>query len=157
MARHDARDVPRVPTFSAGRGPAPEQTEKSIVRKTPLVFIGNNLYEIDLLNIGKRKCLDNGELSLYLANVQSRWGLFKLTVRAMIGRLRQSRDFETLCLTECWIMSKRHHLHVSADGEVIELQPPLHYRSLHRALSVFVPPVGHSNVSSTPEHWQHAS
>jgi diacylglycerol kinase family enzyme len=113
--------------------------QDSLVRKTPLVFVGNNLYQIDLLNIGKRSCLDRGELSLYIANVQNRWGLFKLTLRAIIGRLKQSRDFESLSLQECEISSNRPLLHVSADGEVLELPPPLHYRSLPRALSVFVP------------------
>jgi diacylglycerol kinase family enzyme len=122
---------------------------ESVIRHTPLVFVGNNLYEIDLLNIGKRKCLDQGELSLYLANVQSRWGLFKLTLRAMVGRLRQSRDFESVCLEECWIESKRHHLHVSVDGEVIDLKPPLHYRSLKHALSVFVPKMAPSESQTT--------
>lgn len=113
--------------------------EESIVRHTPLVFVGNNLYQVNLFNIGQRCSLDRGELSLYIANVQNRWGLFKLTLRAIIGRLEQSRDFESLCLQECEINSNRHLLHVSADGEVIELQPPLHYRSIARALPVFVP------------------
>lgn len=113
--------------------------DKSTVLQTPMVFVGNNLYEIDLFNIGKRTCLDNGQLSLYIANVQSRWGLIKLTMRAMVGRLRQSRDFETLSLQECWISSKRHFLHVSADGEVIDLKPPLHYRTRKQVLPVFVP------------------
>jgi diacylglycerol kinase family enzyme len=120
-----------------------QTSDQSVVRLTPMVFIGNNLYQIDLLNIGKRSCLDKGELSLYLANVQSRWGMFKLTMRAMVGRLQQSRDFESHCLQECWINSKRHQLHVSADGEVIELKPPLHYRSLKGALPVFVPKLKH--------------
>jgi diacylglycerol kinase family enzyme len=116
-----------------------ETDEKNVVLQTPMVFVGNNLYEIDLLNIGQRNSLDKGELSLYFANVQSRWGLFKLTLRALVGRLRQSRDFETLCVQECWINSRRHQLPVAADGEVIELAPPLHYRSLKHSLPVFVP------------------
>jgi len=116
-----------------------ETGAESVIRQTPMVFVGNNVYQIDLLSIGKRDCLDKGELSLYLANVQSRWGLFKLTMRALVGRLRQSRDFESLSLQECWINSKRHLLHVSTDGEVIELKPPLHYRSLKQALPVFAP------------------
>lgn len=113
--------------------------EDSIVRQTPLVFVGNNEYQIDLLNIGKRCRLDKGELSLYIANVQNRWGLFKLTLRAMIGRLKQSRDFESVCLEQCWINSKRQLMHVAVDGEVIELKPPLHYRSLPRVLPIYVP------------------
>lgn len=116
-----------------------ETGANTVERKTPMVFIGNNLYQIDLLKIGKRCSLQRGELSLYIANVQSRWGFFKLTLRALVGRLRQSRDFESLCLQECWIDSKRRQLHVSVDGEVIELKPPLQYRSLKQALPILVP------------------
>ena len=36
---------------------------KDLVRKTPLVFIGNNKYEMEGLNIGERKRLDAGEFA----------------------------------------------------------------------------------------------
>jgi diacylglycerol kinase family enzyme len=63
------------------------------VRRTPLVFVGNNEYQLDLLRVGSRVRLDQGCLSLYIANTTSRWGMLKLGVRAALGRLRQSRDF----------------------------------------------------------------
>ncbi len=111
----------------------------SVVRKTPLVFVGNNCYQLDLFNIGKRQCLSDGELSLYVANARTRWGMFKLIVRALFGRLKQARDFETLNPVNCTIDSKRQHLHVSADGEVFRMRPPLNYRVLPGALRVCVP------------------
>ena len=111
----------------------------TVVRKTPLVFVGNNCYQLDLFNIGKRSCLTDGELSLYVANAQTRWGVFKLVVRALFGCLKQARDFETLNLVQCTIESRRCLLHVSADGEVVGVPPPLHYRVLPGALRVCVP------------------
>jgi diacylglycerol kinase family enzyme len=111
----------------------------SRTRKTPLVFVGNNRYQLDLLNVGTRACLDRGELSLYVANVQSRWGLLRLTFRALLGRLEQDRDFETLCLSQCWIETRRRTLHVAFDGEVEKMSPPLHYRARPGALRVFLP------------------
>lgn len=73
--------------------------ERVLARKTPLVFVGNNQYELELFRVGTRNCLNSGELSLYVANTSSRWGMFKLGVRAALGRLRQSRDFESRCGT----------------------------------------------------------
>ena len=119
----------------------------STVRKTPLVFVGNNCYQLDLFNLGKRTCLDRGELSLYVANAQTRWGMFKLIVRAMWGGLKQARDFETLLLSTCQIDARRHHLHVAADGEVLVLSPPLNYRILPGALRVCVPQLTDKQVN----------
>ena len=116
-----------------------ETDQDSVIRKSPLVFVGNNEYQLDLLNIGKRTCLDQGKLSLYVTNTQSRWGMLALTLRAFFGRLRQSRDFEDTCVTQCWIESRRRRLHVALDGEVIKLRPPLHYRIWPGALRVAVP------------------
>jgi diacylglycerol kinase family enzyme len=118
-----------------------EANEQTITRKSPLVFVGNNQYQLDLLKIGKRACLDNGELSLYITNTQTRWGMLALTVRAVFGRLKQSRDFEAVCLKQCWIESRRHRLHVAIDGDVIKLRPPLHYRIWPGALRVCTPPI----------------
>ena len=109
------------------------------MRKTPLVFVGNNCYQLDLFNIGTRNCLDRGELSLYVANAQTRWATFKLAVRAMCGYLKQARDFEIFSLANCTIEARRHHLHVAADGEILTLAPPLHYSIRPAALRVCVP------------------
>ena len=113
--------------------------ETQVVRKTPLVFVGNNCYQLDLFNIGSRACLDAGELSLYVANAQTRWGIVKLTFRAMLGMLEQSRDFETFCLSNCLIETHKKQLHVAVDGEVIKLKTPLQYRVRAAALRVCLP------------------
>lgn len=112
---------------------------KTIRRKTPLVFIGNNRYQLDLFQIGKRVCLNRGELSLYVATAQSRWGVFKLCLHALLGTLRQARDFEMVCVGACQIGSRRQRMHVAVDGEVIRETPPLEYRIRAGALRVCVP------------------
>ena len=117
-----------------------ETPDRVIRRKSPLVFVGNNEYQLDLLKVGARKCLNGGNLALYVTNAQSRWGMLCLSVRALFGRLNQARDFEAICLDECWIETRRRRLHVALDGEVIKLHPPLHYRILPGALRVFLPP-----------------
>lgn len=113
--------------------------EQDMLRMSPLVFIGNNAYQLDLFNIGRRACVDRGELSLYIATAHSRWGILKLTFRALVGGLEQTRDFELFCLSSCSIETRRHRLHVAVDGEVEELAPPLDYRVRPGALRVCLP------------------
>jgi diacylglycerol kinase family enzyme len=112
---------------------------KTVARKTPVVFVGNNRYQLDLFKIGRRSRLDGGELSLYIAKAHSRWAMLKLTLRALFGRLAQARDFEFFCLSSCRIESRRRRLHVAADGEVLKLSPPLLYRVRPGDLRVCLP------------------
>jgi len=114
-------------------------TENARTRRTPVVFVGNNEYQFDPMRVGTRLSLKEGELSLYIANTQSRWGVLRLTVRAIFGRLLQAQDLEASKHTDLWISSRRRSLLVAADGEVVRMQPPLHYRIRPRSLRVCVP------------------
>jgi diacylglycerol kinase family enzyme len=109
---------------------------KELASRTPFVFIGNNEYEMETLNIGGRACLDAGELSLYMSDRTSRLGLIRLALRALFGGLRQEKDFIALCTKEVWIGTKHRHVRVALDGEVFLMEPPLHYRVRPRALRV---------------------
>ena len=109
------------------------------ILKTPLVFLGNNQYRLDKLRVGQRDRLDEGLLSLYVATTHTRWGMFKILVRGLVGRLRQSRDFETLAVEHVTVDSRRNKLPVALDGEIIRLSPPLEYSSWPGALRVFAP------------------
>ncbi|MFN2514921.1 MAG: diacylglycerol kinase family protein [Pyrinomonadaceae bacterium] len=111
-----------------------------LTSRTPFVFIGNNRYEMETLNIGGRACLDAGELSLYMTHRTGRLGLIRLALRALFGGLRQEKDFLALCTKEIWIGTKHHPVRVALDGEVTVMEPPLHYRVRPRELRVLVPP-----------------
>jgi diacylglycerol kinase family enzyme len=113
--------------------------EAAIRRRTPLVFVGNNRYEFDLFTVGTRGSLCAGELGLYIANTQSRWGIVSLAIRGVLGKLKQARDFELSCQKEIWIETRKRSLRVALDGEVVTLSPPLHYRTWPGALQVCVP------------------
>jgi diacylglycerol kinase family enzyme len=112
---------------------------KSFLRKTPFVFVGNNEYEMDLYNIGRRVALDEGELSIYFLHRGGRWGVTLLLFHTLFGRLRQWKDFEEVNTTSVTIQTRRKKLHVALDGEVISMATPLSYRALPRALNVIVP------------------
>jgi len=112
---------------------------RSFERKTPFVFVGNNEYEMDMYNIGRRPSLEEGKLSLYFLHRQGRWGLVMLFWKTVTRALRQWKDFEAVETDHVTIRAKRRRLRVAFDGETALLQPPLEYRIRPKALKVIVP------------------
>ena len=113
--------------------------DKVHARRTPFVFIGNNEYLMEGLNIGERERLDGGKLSLYVAQRPGRWGLLRLALHALFGKLSQAKDFDMLTTTEMEIATRHRRLRVATDGEVTVMNTPLHYRLRAAALDVIVP------------------
>lgn len=107
--------------------------------KTPFVFVGNNEYEMDFFNIGRRARLDDGKLSVYFLHRSGRRGLFLLVVRTIFGRLKQTHDFEEINVEEITFETKKKRILVAFDGEVSTLQSPLHYKIHPKSLRVLVP------------------
>jgi diacylglycerol kinase family enzyme len=108
-------------------------------RRTPFVFVGNNRYEFDALGAGRRSRLDAGELCLHATRDVGRIGLFRLALRALLGRLTEDRDFDSLSAREVWVETRRARLRVATDGEVTVMRTPLRYRIVPGALRVMVP------------------
>lgn len=108
-------------------------------RTTPFVFVGNNEYAMDLFNIGVRNRLDRGELSIYITHGTSRLKLIGLALRAIVGQLRNDKDFLALRSDEVKIQTSRKRVRVAFDGEIEVMEAPLHYRVRSRALRVIVP------------------
>lgn len=113
--------------------------EKEFVRKTPFVFIGNNGYEMDLYNIGRRATLDGGKLSVYILLHGGRWGVFRLLIKTILGLLKHATEFEAFHTESITISTKTNHILVAMDGEVTSMTSPLEYMIKPRALDVLVP------------------
>lgn len=108
-------------------------------RHTPFVFIGNNEYLMEGFNIGERERIDQGTLSLYVAQRPGRLGLVRLALHALFGRLARLKDFDIVLAKEVEIETRHKRLRVSTDGEVTVMSTPLHYRIRASALTVVVP------------------
>jgi diacylglycerol kinase family enzyme len=104
--------------------------------RTPFVFIGNNEYLMEGFAIGERDRLDDGRLSVYVVQRASRASLLLLALRALVGRLKQARDFEAMLAGEIVIESRHRRLRVATDGEITLMAPPLRYRIRPKALLV---------------------
>lgn len=107
--------------------------------ETPLLFVGNNVYETSLLTLGSRKALDQAELCLYAPLVRGRLRFLGLGLRGVVGLSRQS-DFVSLTGIEALtVHSRRAALNVSLDGETELIATPLRYRIRPAALRLIVP------------------
>ena len=114
---------------------------ESLARRTPFVFVGNNEYTIDGFDLGGRKTLSAGTLSLYVSQRTGRLGLLGFAVRALFGRLRQASDFDAVLSEQVVIRTRHQRMRVSTDGEVSMMETPLSYRVRAGALTVIVPAV----------------
>jgi diacylglycerol kinase family enzyme len=94
---------------------------------------------MNLFALGGRAALDRGELSLYVARNVRRWGIARLVLRALLGRLRQDKEFEALAVPHVEVGTPRRTVRVALDGEVFRTESPLRYRIRPRALRVLAP------------------
>jgi diacylglycerol kinase family enzyme len=106
---------------------------------TPLVFVGNNAFQMDSFGIVGRECLDSRKLTLYLTRPLGAMGLIRLAIRAFAQGLRGAREFEAICAEEVLVGMRRKRVRVAMDGEIRVLETPLHYRLRRDALRVTVP------------------
>jgi diacylglycerol kinase family enzyme len=106
---------------------------------TPLLFVGNNDYRIDLGAAGKRESLEGGQLSVLVMRKKTRSGFIGASIRALLNRARPD-DMERIDGVErLRVSSRRSQLTVSLDGEVVSAAPPLDYKIRKRALRVIAP------------------
>jgi diacylglycerol kinase family enzyme len=112
---------------------------KDLWRTTPFVFIGNNQYEMEGLNIGGRRRLDAGELCLFVANRAGRLDLVRLAFLALFGLLNEASDLDVLTSKQFSIETRRSYASVSTDGEVHKMNTPLKYLIRPGALRVIIP------------------
>jgi diacylglycerol kinase family enzyme len=108
--------------------------------RTTFLFVGNNVYETEGLNLGGRARLDGGKLAAYLAPRVHTRDLPKLLALALAGRARALHRLESFITDELHVHTPgRRRLRVAFDGEVTVMTRPLHYRIRPRSLRVIVP------------------
>jgi len=113
-------------------------TAPSAQAVTPLLFIGNNIYETTLALLGSRNVLDRGKLWVAIPLAKTRLQLV-LALLALVRDRAGASDVSAFEVENLVVNSKRTAVNVAIDGEVLSLQPPLHYRIRPKALHVIVP------------------
>lgn len=119
---------------------------------TPLLFVGNNAYRLDIGAPGRRESLDGGELSVFVLRKKTRRGFIGASLRALFDRIRSDDMVQLEHVQSLKVDSRRSALAVALDGEVVRETPPLEYRIRKKALRVIVPswePEAHQRGSRT--------
>jgi YegS/Rv2252/BmrU family lipid kinase len=106
---------------------------------TPLLFVGNNDYRLDIGAAGQRESLDDGQLCVLVMRKKTRRGLIAATIRALFNRSRADDMVQLDNVKRLRVSSHRRHVAVSLDGEVVRAEPPLDYRIRKQALKVIAP------------------
>lgn len=110
---------------------------ETIAIDTPMLFVGNNRYEIDEGRPGERPCLTEGQLSVYALKPLTRWRMLRAALAMAIGDIRRQRAFafESL-VAELTIEGPGASIDIALDGEPVTLPLPLALTSRGRALKV---------------------
>src|SRR5437868_2887978 len=106
---------------------------------TPLLFVGNNHYRLDIAAPGERETLDDGQLFVLVMRKKTRRALLAASIRALFGRSRKDDMVRLDGVERLHVASRRRRLAVSLDGEVVRVEPPLNYRIRRKALRVIAP------------------
>jgi diacylglycerol kinase family enzyme len=106
---------------------------------TPLLFVGNKDYRIDLGAPGQRESIEDGQLSVLVMRKKTRAGFIAASIRALLNRSRPDDMVRLDGVERLRVASRRSTLAVSLDGEVVRASPPLDYRIRKKALRVIAP------------------
>jgi diacylglycerol kinase family enzyme len=107
--------------------------------ETPLLFVGNNDYRVDLGAAGKRERLDAGELCVFVMRKRTRRGMIAASIRALLNRSRPDDMVRLDGVEKLRVSTRRSQLAISLDGEVIRAEPPLEYQIRKKVLRVIAP------------------
>ena len=106
---------------------------------TPLLFVGNNDYRIDIGAPGERESIEDGRLSVFVMRKKTRRGFIGASIRALLNRTRDDDMVKLENVERLRVSSRRKALAVSLDGEVVRAETPLDYKIRKKALRVIAP------------------
>jgi diacylglycerol kinase family enzyme len=106
---------------------------------TPLLFVGNNDYRLELPGTGTRDTLDAGQLCVMVLRRKSRLGFLAAVARSLIGRDRPIDIAKLDDVQQLRVDSSHSALTISLDGETARMETPLTYRIRPKALEVIAP------------------
>lgn len=107
--------------------------------KAMSIAVSNNPLAPAVGAIPKRESIDMGKLALYLSKHKTGAAMGWSIARRMAGRWEDDPEIEELIADEIILRSNRRRVRLSNDGEIVEMNTPLHYTVKPRALNVMMP------------------
>ncbi|WP_375203307.1 diacylglycerol/lipid kinase family protein [Hyphococcus sp.] len=104
-----------------------------------VLMVSNNPYTHAMDMRPRRKRLDSGKLTIYLAESQDGIDLIARLVEVMRGELGQSSAIEHVDAEYCVIHADSDTILAAVDGEPMEMKTPVHISIKPRALTILRP------------------
>jgi diacylglycerol kinase family enzyme len=118
---------------------------------TPLLFIGNGLFDELGERVGQRTSLSDHRLGAYAIVTSSRWQLITNAVRARVGGIDAAAQMRRRVGETLVVDSDDPQLEIALDGEPTDLRVPLRFRSRPGALHVLAAPTQRpATIQPTP-------
>jgi diacylglycerol kinase family enzyme len=107
---------------------------------TPLLFIGNGLFDERGVRVGQRTSLSDHRLGAYAIATSSRWRLITNAFRARLGGIDAAAQMQRYAGEMLVVDSDETLLQIALDGEPTDLRVPLRFRSRAGAMHVLAAP-----------------
>jgi YegS/Rv2252/BmrU family lipid kinase len=107
--------------------------------KTPLIFFGNNQLQLAEMNLRIAKSAELGKVAGVVVAKSDKRTLFKILLQLIRGNLDHAPDVYSFSADNVQIHSRAKKLTLALDGEIVEMQPPLHISVRKHALKIMVP------------------
>lgn len=111
----------------------------TISLRSPMLFIGNNRYELERIGFTKRDHLTSGKLFLYIVKTNRVTSLILIALLSLVGMRHRKADIIRETSESIVITTGQKNLTVAVDGEVVHLDSPLTFTMHAGGLEVFVP------------------
>lgn len=110
------------------------------VRRTTMVFVGNSSLQLAKLDLEIARCAQEDRLAVLVLRPASVLGMLRLLLRAALRTLDGDQLLEAFCADAFELETRKRHVSVVIDGEIVRCSTPLRFRVARGALQVVTPP-----------------
>ncbi len=105
-----------------------------------LIMVSNNPYVLGpSLDVSQRRCMDSGLLGIFAVNAASGREAAAVVTRSAVGLSGRDPHLHQFTAETFGVRSRSGKAYVGIDGEALELETPLEFRTHPRALRMLVP------------------
>jgi len=113
--------------------------------RTPTLFVGNNVLQLQQIGLSEAECLDRGMLAALAVRPVGTLAMFWLMLRGAFGRLGDADNVHTFAFRRIVVKPRwplgRRRVKVATDGEVLKMSPPLEFGVASDMLMLLKPDV----------------
>lgn len=113
--------------------------KESLVRKTSMVFVTNNLMQLAHIDREFAQQTPEDGMAVFVMRPTTRLDMCRLILRGAMRNLASDSNLETFCTDRFDVESRRKAVDVVVDGEIVKCRTPLSFRVARESLQVIVP------------------